>query len=74
MELSMKRRSMESTKMNTVHLPGVPDVVGVFADTGVTPPRLFGKCAGKTSSSLSQRKHKNTRRFTLVQAMRGDLT
>jgi hypothetical protein len=40
---------------------------------GATPPRLFGKCVGKTSSSLPQSKHKNTQRFTLVQAARGDL-
>jgi hypothetical protein len=40
---------------------------------GHTPPRLFGKCAGETSSSLPRSKHTNTQRFTLVQAARGDL-
>jgi hypothetical protein len=38
MELSMKQRSMESTKTNTVPLPSAPDVTGAFADTGGNTP------------------------------------
>jgi hypothetical protein len=74
MVLLTKQRSKEPTKMNTA-----PYLVCQMSrvrsrTTGVTPPRLFGKCAGKTLSSLPQSRHKNTRRFTLVQVARGDLT
>jgi hypothetical protein len=74
MELSTKQRSKELTKTNKRPYLACQMSRVRSRTLGVTPPRLFGKCVGKTSSSLPQSEHKNTWGFTLVQAARGDFT